>query len=101
MRRRRCPQHAAPACRRLDRAQDPVVGRPGDVRHFFPDIELAQWFIGYCPSRSLTEGMEELVDGFHCQVVMDKGDAAMAGLERFGLLRQAWAVLRSTLLIDN
>jgi dTDP-L-rhamnose 4-epimerase len=65
------------------------LGRPGDVRHFFPDIQLAQQVIGYRPSLSLLEGIEELVDGFRSQVVLDKGDTAMAELERFGLLRQA------------
>jgi hypothetical protein len=45
--------------------------------------------IGYRPSLSLTEGIEELVDGFRNQVVLDKGETAMAELERFGLLRQA------------
>jgi dTDP-L-rhamnose 4-epimerase len=65
------------------------LGRPGDVRHFFPDIQLAQQVIGYRPSLSLLEGIEELVDGFRSQVVLDKGETAMAELERFGLLRQA------------
>jgi dTDP-L-rhamnose 4-epimerase len=65
------------------------VGRPGDVRHFFPDIRLAERLIGYRPSLSLVEGIEELVEGFRGQVVHDKGEAAMAELARFGLLRQA------------
>jgi dTDP-L-rhamnose 4-epimerase len=65
------------------------LGRPGDVRHFFPDIRLAQQLIGYRPSLSLVEGIEELVAGFRGQVVQDKGETAMAELARFGLLRQA------------
>ena len=48
-----------------------------------------QQVIGYRSSLSLTEGIEELVDGFRSQAVLDKGETAMAELERFGLLRQA------------
>jgi len=65
------------------------VARPGDVRHFFPDISLAQRLIKYQPSQSLKEGVGELVDGFRSQVVLDKVDSAMAELSQFGLLRQA------------
>ncbi len=64
------------------------VGRPGDVRHFFPDIRLAQQLIGYQPSLSLEQGIPELVDGFRRQVVVDKVESAVAELRQYGLLQE-------------
>lgn len=65
------------------------LGRPGDVRHFFPDIGQAERLIGYRPSLALAEGMEELIAGFRSQRVEDKNEAAMEELARFGLVRRA------------
>lgn len=61
-------------------------GRPGDIRHFFPDISLARKLIDYQPSISLEEGLEELIAGFRSQEILDKGEAAMEELARFGLM---------------
>lgn len=40
---------------------DRAIERPGDVKHSFADISLAQKLLGYCPSHDLDAGLDELM----------------------------------------
>lgn len=59
--------------------------RVGDVRHCFADISHARRVLGYAPSVSLEEGLDELVTWLEGQVAEDHVDQARAELTARGL----------------
>jgi dTDP-L-rhamnose 4-epimerase len=59
--------------------------RVGDIRHCFPDIELARRVLGYEPRVSLEEGLVELARWLEGQVAVDRVEAARTELASRGL----------------
>ena len=59
--------------------------RVGDIRHCFADIGLARTVLGYEPSITLEEGLEEMVGWLEGQTADDQVSRARAELEARGL----------------
>lgn len=59
--------------------------RVGDIRHCFPDIDLARRVLGYEPRVALEEGLVELAAWLEGQVAIDRVEAARAELAARGL----------------
>ena len=59
--------------------------RAGDIRHCFADIRLARRVLGYSPSVTLEEGLEELAGWLEGQIPHDYVAAAHAELAARGL----------------
>ena len=60
--------------------------RAGDIRHCFADITLAKEVLGFEPSVSLEEGIEDLAGWLDGQVAVDRGGEARAELAARGLM---------------
>lgn len=63
------------------------VFRAGDIRHCFADISKIQRLLGYQPSRTLVDGLPELVEWVARQAAVDRFAEAQGALERIGLTR--------------
>jgi dTDP-L-rhamnose 4-epimerase len=59
--------------------------RVGDIRHCFPDIELARRVLGYQPRVTLEEGLVQLAGWLEGQVAIDRVEDARAELAARGL----------------
>jgi dTDP-L-rhamnose 4-epimerase len=59
--------------------------RAGDIRHCFADISKAERLLGYRPTITFEEGMDELIEWIRKQTAEDKVDSAAAELEKRGL----------------
>jgi len=60
--------------------------RVGDIRHCFADIALSRNKLGFAPSVSFQDGLEELADWLAEQVADDRVDRATAELKLHGLV---------------
>lgn len=60
--------------------------RSGDIRHCYSDITLAGRVLGYQPTVSLEEGIENLAEWLDGQVAIDRGPEARAELAARGLM---------------
>ncbi|MFO1188192.1 MAG: NAD-dependent epimerase/dehydratase family protein [Alphaproteobacteria bacterium] len=60
--------------------------RAGDVRHFFPDTARARALLGFTPSVDLAQGIEDVLVQVASQPVIERGDQALAELEKAGFL---------------
>jgi dTDP-L-rhamnose 4-epimerase len=70
----------------LDRIRPEVTGkyRMGDIRHCFPDIDLARRVLGYRPRVRLEEGLVQLAGWLETQVAVDRVEEARAELAARG-----------------
>ena len=61
--------------------------RAGDIRHCFADPALARELLGFEASVRIEDGLPELVEWVAAQTdVTERGDEALAGLRRAGLV---------------
>lgn len=60
--------------------------RSGDIRHCFADISLARRILGFAPSVTLEDGIENLAAWLEGQVAVDRGLEARAELAERGLM---------------
>jgi dTDP-L-rhamnose 4-epimerase len=60
--------------------------RAGDVRHCFPDISRARNQLGYSPTRSLEDSLDELAGWIRRSTARDRGEDAKRELEAYGLV---------------
>jgi len=60
--------------------------RAGDVRHFFPDTARARSLLGFVPNVDLTHGIEDVLAAVAGRSIAERGDQALAELERAGFL---------------
>jgi dTDP-L-rhamnose 4-epimerase len=75
--------------RSLDSELEPTVTgefRAGDIRHCFADTRRARELLGFEASRSLEDGLPELTEWVARQQVVERADAAIAGLRERGLV---------------
>ncbi len=61
--------------------------REGDIRHCYADISHIESRLGYAPSVTLEQGIEELVDWVREQNAVDTFESAAAELAAHGLVR--------------
>jgi dTDP-L-rhamnose 4-epimerase len=61
--------------------------RAGDIRYCYADISKARRLLGYQPSVTLADGIEELIGWIRQQTAEDKVDSAAAELAARGLTR--------------
>jgi dTDP-L-rhamnose 4-epimerase len=59
--------------------------RAGDIRHCFADISKSERLLGYHPTVSFEDGMDELIEWIRQQEAVDQVDRAAAELEQRGL----------------
>ena len=60
--------------------------RAGDIRHCFADTSLARELLGFEAAVTLEEGLPELLEWVAKQTVQERGDEALEGLRRAGLV---------------
>ncbi len=60
--------------------------RAGDIRHCFADTAKAAELLGFEAGVDLADGLPELLEWVGRQVVEERGDEALAGLRRAGLV---------------
>jgi dTDP-L-rhamnose 4-epimerase len=60
--------------------------RAGDIRHCFADTTRAEKLLGFRATTTLAEGLPELAEWVARQTFEERGDEAVAGLRRAGLI---------------
>ena len=80
---------AAKLCERLAPELVPEVTgeyRSGDIRHCFAETSLARDLLGFEAGTTLEQGLPELLDWVARQSVEERGEEALEGLRRAGLV---------------
>ena len=88
-RRIRIAELAALLCERLAPELEPEITgefRAGDIRHCFADTSLARELLGFEARTTFEEGLPELLEWVGAQAVDERGDEALEGLRRAGLV---------------
>ncbi len=60
--------------------------RSGDIRHCFAETSLARDLLGFEAGTTLEQGLPELLDWVARQSVEERGEEALEGLRRAGLV---------------